>query len=493
MINAASKAPNPTPALNDPVQSDRRDKLAYRLARQIAADIIRDGWVEGRPLGQEKALLEYYQVSRDPFREALRILEWQGIVRSVRGPHGGLRVAAPAAEAVINILRDYLELTDISFTEVLEASRVTTSLALKLASARLSAADTAHLQQLLDQSRQPAHSRPHALSRLFDLFTAFGDLSGNLALSVFMGPLNYILIDSSHVPEASDADFTRGSRLAWGRLRQVVDALISGDDGQTQIQLQAYFDLVDVEMNPALRQPAPEIRYANPLWRENSDNKGALSLVYRIRHDIRLQQLQPGDRLGQEPQLLEHYQVSRSIFREAIRMLELIGIAEFRLGRDGGLVVAQPNPEYTQSTAALFLGYANYNLATLNEVHSCLESWVARRAAEVISPAQAEELAATIAAEAKAAPEQLFHEMIRVHRLLARIAGNRIFALYIEVMLIVNNVNPARRPSAELAASYADELRHSHQQLAAAIIDRQPSLASRKMIDHFKLLARIVA
>lgn len=115
----------------------KKQKLAYRLAQQIARDILDEGLEAATPLGKEPALLIKYRVSRESFREAVRILEWQGIARSVRGPGGGLRVGSPASGAISNLLRDYLQLMDTSVEDLIEASRTLNTLTVKILSATL--------------------------------------------------------------------------------------------------------------------------------------------------------------------------------------------------------------------------------------------------------------------------------------------------------------------------------------------------------------------
>ncbi len=77
-----------------------RGKLGWRVARRLAESVIRQGWPVGARLGTETELLDALGVSREPFREGVRLLELQGIVRTARGPGGGLFVTAPAPEVV---------------------------------------------------------------------------------------------------------------------------------------------------------------------------------------------------------------------------------------------------------------------------------------------------------------------------------------------------------------------------------------------------------
>ena len=70
------------------------------LAERLRADIDEGTWEPGTPLRQEE-LADRYQVSRIPVREALQLLQSQGLV--VVAPNRGAFVAAPDADEVEEI------------------------------------------------------------------------------------------------------------------------------------------------------------------------------------------------------------------------------------------------------------------------------------------------------------------------------------------------------------------------------------------------------
>jgi len=67
----------------------RNEKVASQLAREIARGIASGPLPPGSALESEAAMIERYQVSRASLREALRILETQGIITIKPGPGGG--------------------------------------------------------------------------------------------------------------------------------------------------------------------------------------------------------------------------------------------------------------------------------------------------------------------------------------------------------------------------------------------------------------------
>ena len=70
-------------------------KGAERLAQRIVDEIADEDWPVGTILGTEPELTSRYGVSRNTFREAVRILEHLGAARMREGRGGGLAVTAP--------------------------------------------------------------------------------------------------------------------------------------------------------------------------------------------------------------------------------------------------------------------------------------------------------------------------------------------------------------------------------------------------------------
>jgi DNA-binding FadR family transcriptional regulator len=76
------------------------DVLADRLRAQILGNQMRPG----EPLRSEATLIAETGFSRGTVREALRLLESDGLIEIRRGPHGGIRVAEPDLSQVTRSL-----------------------------------------------------------------------------------------------------------------------------------------------------------------------------------------------------------------------------------------------------------------------------------------------------------------------------------------------------------------------------------------------------
>ena len=83
--------------------------------------------------------------------------------------------------------------------------------------------------------------------------------------------------------------------------------------------------------------------------------KRAARVAQQIQEEIVSGHAKPGQVLGTEPQLCARYQVGCGTLREAIRILELRGIARTRRGPNGGLIAHTPD---LQLICQVFCGHA---------------------------------------------------------------------------------------------------------------------------------------
>lgn len=79
------------------------------------------------------------------------------------------------------------------------------------------------------------------------------------------------------------------------------------------------------------------------------------TIVAQIRQLIRAGDLQPGDRLPPERELAEAFNVSRVSVRDALRVLEALGLVEIRVGAAGGAFVTIPHHEVVGESVANLL------------------------------------------------------------------------------------------------------------------------------------------
>lgn len=122
---------------------------------------------------------------------------------------------------------------------------------------------------------------------------------------------------------------------------------------------------------------------AEPGWRPVSRSRTHEQVLEQIEAQIVRGALRTGDRLPSERTLMELLEVSRSSIREALRILESIGIivATGSRGMDAGWVISDhPSPALGR-LLQLHMMLARFELTDLVEVRILLERWACRRAA----------------------------------------------------------------------------------------------------------------
>jgi DNA-binding FadR family transcriptional regulator len=101
--------------------SRRTEKIAETIARQILRDIQQQHLAPGSMLPSESAMLERFDIGRGSLREALRILEVNGLVTIKTGPGGGPIVAPHDPRNFGQMSTLHLQSIGATYRELLDA------------------------------------------------------------------------------------------------------------------------------------------------------------------------------------------------------------------------------------------------------------------------------------------------------------------------------------------------------------------------------------
>jgi GntR family transcriptional repressor for pyruvate dehydrogenase complex len=99
----------------------RQPRLAEMVASALRGRILSGELVDGAMLPKQDELLEEFGVSLPPIREALRILETEGLITVQRGNVGGAVVHQPQAAKVVYMMGMVLESRRVPLGDVLGA------------------------------------------------------------------------------------------------------------------------------------------------------------------------------------------------------------------------------------------------------------------------------------------------------------------------------------------------------------------------------------
>src|SRR6202041_3172660 len=105
----------------------------------------------------------------------------------------------------------------------------------------------------------------------------------------------------------------------------------------------------------------------------DSNAKRAAKVADLIIEDVMALGWPVGEVLGSEAELLDRYQVSRAVFREAVRLVEHQQVARARRGPGGGLVITEPTVGAVIDAVVLYLYRVEAPLDELFEARIVLE------------------------------------------------------------------------------------------------------------------------
>jgi GntR family transcriptional regulator, transcriptional repressor for pyruvate dehydrogenase complex len=146
-------------SLSGPANGQRPPKAAMLLAQRIMRDVVRGGLKPGDLLMPERTMLEQYRVGRATLREALRLLEFQGVIALKPGPRGGPVLQDPDASHLASMLVLLLQLKQAPFRSIAEVRAALEPMTSRLAAERMSDEALAELGETIDTMRDHLDSQ----------------------------------------------------------------------------------------------------------------------------------------------------------------------------------------------------------------------------------------------------------------------------------------------------------------------------------------------
>lgn len=214
---------------------EREQRLYERVADRILILIKDNVWQSGDRLPPERELADSFGVSRTVVREAIKVLEAQGVLETVTG--SGVYVRAPDSGVVSRSLQTYIQLLQLDDIDLrlAEIRRVLELEIAALAAARATRKQQEELQQLCREMRQQAGSPP-ALADLdlrFHLLLADG--TQNQLFRILLTPLIEQLRE--HFLSMWEGYGSRPLERVFQQHERLVTAIQSGQPDQARSEM----------------------------------------------------------------------------------------------------------------------------------------------------------------------------------------------------------------------------------------------------------------
>ena len=161
----------------------QHNRIFQDLVDQIQAAILDGRLQPGDKLPSQRNLVDMFQTSRASIREALRVLEQKGLIEVKLGVSGGAVIKTAGTESITQDLMLLMQQQKVSFDHLAEFRESIEGDVAALASLRATAADVAHLEDILTRAGaclEENDQTPYDFIRMdIRLHIALAKISGN--------------------------------------------------------------------------------------------------------------------------------------------------------------------------------------------------------------------------------------------------------------------------------------------------------------------------
>ena len=201
-------------------------------------------------------------------------------------------------------------------------------------------------------------------------------------------------------------------------------------------------------------------------------------IIEQIRNAILSGRFKPGDKVAAEKELMSEFGVSKATLREALRVLEGMGLVEIKKGIAGGVFIAEVDMRTTIHGIINFLHFKTVSIKDITMIRYLLEPPVAQIAASRIQPEDIVKLE-TMITEDPVIPHTVFSREIGFHRYLARMTENPILIL---VMDFIDNILNDIKFQLDPGAEFYHKVAKAHQAILECLKQKDGVGARRKIV-----------
>jgi len=212
-------------------------------------------------------------------------------------------------------------------------------------------------------------------------------------------------------------------------------------------------------------------------------------VVEQIRDAILRGEFKPGDRLASEKELMGQFQVSKASMREALRVLEGMGLIETRKGTGGGIFAAEVNMTTTVHSLTNFLHFKNVSVADITALRYFLEPRLAQIALSKITENDLRILE-TMTMNEVSAPPTKDQRGIGFHYYIARFSENPLLIL---IMDFIESLLADLKVELNPGPDFYDEVEHDHLRIIDWFRRKDCNGVRKEMASHVLRVGRYLA
>ena len=195
------------------------------LAERLKQEILGDGYNLGAALPTERELVSTTGLSRGSVREALRILEAQGLVHTRAGRYGGTTVSQPTAGQLAGHINLYVKGRSVTLSALVEVRLALEPMVAALAAARRTEDDLSNLRAIAKRIDWAADNDLSAfLEENVNWHNAIAAASHNDLLQAFANSVSGLMFEASQIKEFASVEVRGRVRFAHARILEAIEA-----------------------------------------------------------------------------------------------------------------------------------------------------------------------------------------------------------------------------------------------------------------------------
>lgn len=195
------------------------------LADRLRQEILSDAYQPGVALPTERELVSATGLSRGSVREALRILEAQGLVHTRAGRYGGTTVSQPTTNHLASHINLYAKGRSIPLRALVEVRLALEPMVAALAAERRTAEDLATLKAISERIEAAAKEDVAAfLEENVNWHDAIAAASHNDLLHAFATSVSGLMFEASQIKEFAAVEVRERVIVAHAKILAAIEA-----------------------------------------------------------------------------------------------------------------------------------------------------------------------------------------------------------------------------------------------------------------------------
>lgn len=220
---------------------DKRNtlKLSHAIASELRDEILKNKISPNQRFYSENDILEMWSCSRATAREALLLLEFEGLIVSKQGKGGGIFVSEPDTSSIIRPFSSLINFNSIDHSELMETQIELETLCGGLAAQRATQEDIDHITEVMhDFERELRKINGNAAEKNLEFHMAIAMAAHNHVLFMLMKVLEPFIYENTRKYKFTEEQLEEVIHMH----QRILDAIVARDVEGVKRRIRRHID-----------------------------------------------------------------------------------------------------------------------------------------------------------------------------------------------------------------------------------------------------------